>query len=220
MEKRLFIYVVLGVLVWAVLGTIVAAYYLVQYQIYQSEYNNIVNQIITYNSVVNNLASQFTSYDNLSNKLDAYNNLTNDLADQLASYNNQVERLGADVEGISTMLEGISLKANMLLSYGNGTKIWQNNTVLPLGSTAFTAIYYIAETINYTDYGGELGILVTSINCVANNSTHGWFYWYWNSGSSKWTLPSYSCAKHILHRGDTIAFTYTSYMEWPPPTPT
>jgi len=171
LEKKLFTYVTLGLLAWAIVGTAAAGYYFIQYNIYQSEYDDLVNQLNT------------------------------------------------NVGDISAILEGISLEVNIFLSYGNGAKIWHNNSVLPLGATAFTAIYSIVDNMNYTDYGGELGILVTSINGVDNNSTHGWFYWHWDSGSSEWLLPSYSCAKHILHRGDVIAFTYASYMEWPPPPP-
>ncbi len=171
MEKRLFTYVILGVLVWAILGTIVAGYYFVQYDTYRNEYNNLVNQINT------------------------------------------------NVGDISNILEGISLKANILLSYDD-EKVWYNNTVLPLGATAFTAIYSIAEEINYTEHGGDLGILVTSLNGVTNNSTQGWLYWLWDPRDSKWMLPTYSSAKHILREGDTIAFTYVNYWEWPPPPPT
>jgi len=160
LEKRLVTYVILGLLAWAILSTVVAGYYFLQYNIYQREYNN--------------LANEFNS---------------------------------------------ISIKVNILLSYGNGTKNWFNNTVLPVGSTAFNATFSIAD-VEYEDYGGELGILVTSINGVDNNSTHGWFYWYWNSESSEWVLPNYSCAKHILHKGDIIAFAYASYIEWPPSPPT
>lgn len=196
MEKRLFTYVVLGMFVWAFLGTIVAGYYFVQYNTYQTEYNN--------------LASQLTGY----------NNVVSDLVDQLGKYNDIVVKLGADIGNISNMLEGISLKAKVLINYGNETKIWHNNTVLPLGSTSFTAVYFIAQDINYTDYGGELGILVTSISTVTNNSTHGWFYWYWNSEKSEWILPEYSCSKLILHKEDIIAFSYSSYMNWPPSPPT
>jgi hypothetical protein len=172
MERKRFTYVTLGVLVWAILVTTVAAYYFVQYNTYRSEYNTLIDQLAT------------------------------------------------NVGDISTTLGGISLKANILLNYGNGTTIWHNNTVLPLGTTAFTAVFSVVDEVNYTDYGGELGILVTSINGVTNNSTHGWFYWYWNSESAEWMLPSYSSAKYILHRGETIAFTYADYMEWPPPSPT
>ena len=149
----------MGLLVWAISGTLIAGYYFTQYKIYQNEY----------------------------------------------------ETLASEMESI--------LLVNVLVSYGNGTKIWYNKTALPLDSTAFKAILAVAD-VNYTDYGGELGILVTSINGLTNNSTHGWFYWYWDSGNSMWVLPEYSCAKYILHRDDVIAFTYESYSTWPPPQPT
>jgi len=141
-------------------------------------------------------------------------------------YQNEYENLASEFNtlsntlvGLSDVMESISLRVNILVSYGNGTKIWYNNTALPIASTAFTAILAVAD-IRYTDYGGDLGILVTSINSVANNSTHGWLYWYWDAEDSEWILPEYSCAKYILHRGDIIAFAYESYMTWPPPQPT
>ncbi len=197
-------------LVWATLGTSVAAYYFVQYSTYRSEYDSLVNQLATYNHLVNELIDQ----------LAGYNDIVGDLIDQVAAYNDLADQLSKNMENISVMLEATSLRVNILLGYGNGTKTWYNNTVLPLGATAFTAVFSITDEINYTDYGGELGILVTSINRVANNSTHGWFYWYWNTETSQWILPNYSCAKHILRRGDVIAFTYANFMEWSPPTPT
>ena len=172
MERKRFTYITLGVLVWAILGTTVAAYYFVQYNTYRVEYNTLIDQLAT------------------------------------------------SVGGISATLEGISLRVSILLSYGNETRVWHNNTALPLGATAFTSAFSVADAVNYTDYGGELGILVTSINGVTNNSTHGWFYWYWNSENAEWILPSYSSDKYILHRGEIVAFTYTSSMEWPPPSPT
>ncbi len=167
MEKRTLSYVALGLLVWAISGTLVAGYYLTQYNIYFTEYKN--------------------------------------LADDLGT--------------ISKVLESISLRIGILISYNNGTKIWQNNTAIPLASTAFTAILATAD-IEYVDYGGDLGILVTSINGLANNDTHGWLYWCWDAENSVWVLPEYSSAKYILHRDDVIAFTYVSYATWPPPQPT
>ena len=86
--------------------------------------------------------------------------------------------------------------------------------------SSFTAIYHIAEDMNYTD-NKEFGILVTSINGVANNSTHGWLYWQWDPQNSMWMLPEYSSGKHLLHKGEVIAFTFVNYMAgWPPPPPT
>ncbi len=160
MDKQLLVYLALGVLVWAILGSAVAAYFYAQYRIYREEYLGLTDQLST-----------------------------------------------------------ISMKVNVLLSYGN-RKVWYNSTLLPLGSTAFAALNFTTEEMNYTDYGEELGILVTSINGVTNNSTHGWFYWHWSLQSSEWTLPSYSSTKYILHEGDTIAYAYVNYAEWPPPPPT
>ena len=161
METKLLRYLILGTLVWAILGSIVAAYYFVQYDMYQKEYRI--------------LADEFDS---------------------------------------------ITFKANVLLNYGNGTKAWFNGTVLPVGSTAFNATVAIADTINYTDYGGELGILVTEINGFENNDDYGWFCWYWDSESQRWNLLDYSVAKFILHEGDIFAFVYSSWVVWPPPPPT
>ena len=154
----------------------------------------------------------FTQYD-------IYQNEYENLADEFNTLSGALGGFSSNLGNITEVLESISLKVNILLSYGNGTKIWQNNTALPLASTAFTAILAIAD-IKYTDYGGELGILVTSVNGVANNSTHGWLYWCWDAEKSEWILPEYSCAKYILHREDTIAFTYVNYVTWPPPSPT
>jgi len=126
-------------------------------------------------------------------------------------YKSEYQNLAGEMESI--------LLVNIYVSYGNETRVWYNNTALPLGSTAFKAILAIAD-VEYKDYGGELGILVTSVNGLANNSTHGWFYWYWDAENAVWLLPDYSCAKYMLHQDDVIAFTYESYVTWPPPQPT
>lgn len=145
---------------------------------------------------------------------------------QYGIYRNEYRTLVTDLNvlsgamgNLSSMMESLSLRVNLLISYSNGTLIWYNNTALPVGSTAFTAIMGVAN-VEYKDYGQELGILVTSVNGLASNSSQGWFYWYLNTANSTWVSPDYSCAKYILHRGDIIAFAYESYATWPPSPPT
>jgi len=116
---------------------------------------------------------------------------------------------------IAKQLTNISIKVDFVLNYGNGTRIWKNDTVLPLGSTAFNATIHIASDVGYQDFGGELGILVTSINGVSQNNTHGWFYWVWEKENTMWLSMPYSCAKYILHEGDLLAITYACYSPWP-----
>ena len=173
MEKRLFTYVTLALLVWGILGSATAGYYLTQYTTYRSEYKNLLDDL----GVLSNAVGNF-----------------------------------------SAVMNTISLRANILVSYGNGTRTWFNDTALPIGSTAFTAILAISD-VKYKDYGGTMGILVTSINGVAGDSTLGWFWWYEATENSTWVFPSYSCDQYILHRGDTIAFSYESFSTWPPPSP-
>jgi len=150
LEKRTFTYVALGLLVWAISGTVVAGYYLGQYNTYQNEY----------------------------------------------------ESLASEMESI--------LLVNILVSYGNGTKTWYNNTALPLGSTAFKAILAIAD-VKYTK--SELGVFVNSINSVVGNSTHFWWYWGWDAENSEWIDPGVGASQYMLHRGDTIAWTYVTFQK-------
>jgi hypothetical protein len=169
LEKRVFTYVTLALLVWAICGTGIAGYYFTQYTTYRGEYNNLLNDLNT---------------------------------------------LSSDMGNFSDMMSSISLRVNILVSYGNGTRTWFNNTALPIGSTAFTAILAMSDVM-YKDYGGTLGILVTSINGLAGDSTRGWFYWYRDIETSTWMSPTYPCTQYILHRGDTIAFSYESFNPWP-----
>jgi uncharacterized membrane protein YeaQ/YmgE (transglycosylase-associated protein family) len=122
-------------------------------------------------------------------------------------YQNEYGNLASEMESI--------LMVNILVSYGNGTKIWHNNTALPVGSTAFKAILAIAD-VEYTE--SEFGVFVTSINGVVGNSTHFWLYWGWDAENSEWIFPDVGSSQYILHRGDTIAWTYES--EYPPSPPT
>lgn len=203
MEKGTFTYIALALLLWAMLGTIIAGYYFAQSTIYQNEYESLANEFNTLSNAVTGLSEQFSTT----------------IKDLSTSFSGEFHTLSDSIENLSEIMESISLRVDIYVSYGNGTDQWYNDTALPLSSTGFTAILAIAE-IQYTDYGGDLGILVTSINGVTSNSTHGWFHWYRDIEQSEWILPEYSSAKYILHRGDVIAWTYTDFSVWPPPTPT
>jgi hypothetical protein len=138
---------------------------------------------------------------------------------EFKTFTDEFAKLSDTIENLSTVMKSTSLRAQIFINYGNGTKNWYNRTILPIAATAFTGILAITD-LKYVDYGGELGILITSINGITGNSTHGWLYWHWDSEKTEWILPEYSCTRYILHREDIIAFTYQSYRIWPPPPPT
>jgi hypothetical protein len=189
-EKRLSTYLILALLVWAICSSAIAGYYFTRYTTYQSEYNNLLGDLNTVSGDIENVS------------------------EAMNSISLHLNTLSGNVGNVSEVITSISLRTNVLVSYGNGTRTWSNNTALPIGSTAFTAILAISD-VTYKDYGGTMGILVTSINGLANNSTNGWLYWGWDNQNSTWLSPNYSCSQYILHRGDTIAFSYENYNPWP-----
>lgn len=157
-----------------------------------------------------------------STQYNTYQNEYNNLLDEINVLSRAIENLTGtmvnvtgSVGNLSDVMNSLSLRVNILVSYGNGTRTWFNSTALPLGTTAFTALRLVTSDVNYTDYGGNLGILVTSINGLANSPTLGWFFWCEPAETTTWTSPNYSCAQLILHGEDTIAFTYQSYNPWP-----
>jgi len=153
----------------------------------------------------------FTQYNTYQNE---YENLAaefNTLSDAVANLSGMSS---GTMKDLSEMIESISL-VNILVSYGNGTKVWYNNTAIPLGSTAFKALLAIAD-VEYSE--SDFGVFVTSINGVVGSSTHFWLYWGWDAENSEWIFPDVGASEYILHRGDTIAWVYES--EYPPPPPT
>lgn len=140
------------------------------------------------------------------------------LLQQTQTLANAIAQQTENVNTLSEMLDAISLKVAILINYGESTVEWHNTTRVPLGATAYTATLAVANVTSETYEG--LGILVTSINGVANNSTHAWFWWHWDAAAQMWKLGESSSNSYIMHRGDVIAWAYQSWETWPPPPPT
>lgn len=140
------------------------------------------------------------------------------LLQQTQDLTNVIAQQTENVNDLSEMLDAISLKVSIMIKYDGSTMKWHNSTRVPLGATAYTATLAIANVTSETYEG--LGILVKSINGVENNSTAAWFWWYWDTTVNQWKLGESSSNNYILHRGDTIAWTYQNWETWPPPSPT
>lgn len=123
-----------------------------------------------------------------------------------AYYYNKYKRL----KGIKDRLRNVSIKVDLCINYGNGTREWHNSTLLPAGASLFNATTKVAK-VEYR-VNPEMGIFVTSINNVENSDKENlyWLWFYWNSTAMKWSLGSVSCDSWILHDGDTAMWNYTS----------
>ena len=115
-----------------------------------------------------------------------------------------------------------NFSVDVLLDYGNGTKIWSTSVLSTQGNdTIYNATRAAAATLNVTWYGDD--IFVDAINGVWNNWTTGywWAVFVWNYSSSSWDALSVACNKHVLSDNDMIAWFYDIH-PWPavpPPNP-
>jgi len=123
-------------------------------------------------------------------------------------------------------LEALTVRVDMLIDYGNGTRAWFNDTLASAGYTVFDVLCLIAN-VDYEAYSGWVGYpnntayFVTGINGVRMNATHAWFWWYWDPSARKWVLPPYG-ANHVnatVVSGGIYAWTFRSMATWPPPPP-
>ena len=97
---------------------------------------------------------------------------------------------------------------DVMVDYGNETRVWYNNTVVPIGATLLTATTVVAK-INYTL--GQWGAFVTHINDVGGDMGTYWIYNIWNSTSTSWEYGLDACDAHILQDGETFGWTYQKF---------
>ena len=118
---------------------------------------------------------------------------------------------------IATANSTTNFPVDVLLDYGNGTRIWSACMLLTPGyDTAFNATQVAADALNYTVY--SFGIFVEAINGVWSNSTHWWALFFWNFTSGSWEFSSVGAIDLVLSDGEMIAWGYGAH-SWPPAPP-
>jgi len=113
-------------------------------------------------------------------------------------------------------LEGVSLEINLLIDYGNGTLIWHNKTLLPIGATLFNATLKVTKSVEYI--GSDMGVFVTGIDGVGTRIVEKGYYWLWwrfDKAQGEWVLGETSADRYILQRGDILAWVYEDTSTYP-----
>jgi len=128
-----------------------------------------------------------------------------------------IEEIGNDTIKVNRVLGG-EVKVRILLDYGNGSRIWYNETIISNGETLFKAMTK-ALKMTYKTY--QYGVFIESINNVYNDPNRNmyWMWWRWDSEKKIWILGSISCDKYIPVNGEIFAWKYSNVMEWPPKPP-
>jgi len=118
------------------------------------------------------------------------------------------------LEDMLKTMQSLIIKVNVLINYGNGTKEWHNDTLVPVGATVFNATSAVAE-VDYTLYGEDA--MINSINGMQYTQDAGWIWWIWDPSTSQWKPTLEAANKHVLVDGETIGWNYQNWVSTSPP---
>jgi hypothetical protein len=136
----------------------------------------------------------------------------------LVGLRRQLDMLTEEMETLARNVETITLKVSLLVKYDNGTKIWFNNTLVPVGWTLLNlTIYALGGNVDYQVY--PFGVFVTGINGVSQHGNYYWFWYRWDPETRDWVLGETGADAYVLKRGDVLAWYLADTSSWPPGKP-
>jgi hypothetical protein len=102
------------------------------------------------------------------------------------------------------------IAANVLISYGNGTMKWYNETAVPSRWNAYALTMYLAKcNVEARFYGPPLNEhFVTAINGVSNQGSFSWSIWKFCYKANAWAYSQVGIDLISLANGETLAWTY------------
>ena len=117
----------------------------------------------------------------------------------------KLESLEKDYQSALAELEDYTVSIDLLVDYGNGTRVWYNHTRVRLGGTLLEATMEVCRVDSQVS---EWGVFVTSINGVEQG--HG-AYWMWSILGDGWELGPVGADQYKLREGDVVAWVLTEF---------
>ncbi len=111
---------------------------------------------------------------------------------------------------------GVGYSSHILIDFGNGTRIWYNDTKFQPGWNLYVATQVITNGhINATYYPQYAAHFVTAIYNVANTKSEYWLLWTHNATAS-WQMAQVGADQLQVYNGSVYAWTYCG-SNCPPP---
>ena len=115
-------------------------------------------------------------------------------------------------------LRSSTYEVNIMVEFANGTRIWHNNTVIPIGWSLFNATLKITNgNLKYILFYGAPAM--TSILGTDAQGSRSWIWWSWNFTEGDWQLGEVGASAFILKDGSTFAWYLADTSTWPPTKP-
>jgi hypothetical protein len=119
---------------------------------------------------------------------------------------------------IKHQLESIIIRVTVIFDYGNGSAYRRQHVEQPtLAGESLLSITVRLAKVKYDTY--PTGVLIVSIDGLANNKTRAWLWYRWNQQSMTWLLGETGADKFSPRNGDIIVWYYVALELWPPRPP-
>lgn len=126
---------------------------------------------------------------------------------QLAAANQQYNNL-------MTEIGDYLINVNVGVDYGNGTRVWFNDTKTVIGDSLFNVTTRIAD-VGVQEY--SFGTMVTRINDKTSEGDYGWTYWVWNSTSLAYEFSLDGVKDLKVSSNQVYLWYYTNTFDAPTP---
>lgn len=151
----------------------------------------------------------------LQNALAELQKTVSDLQNKNQKLQDMLAKVDRERQQLAKELDKIGVEINLLIDFGNGTKLWFNNTILPYGSSLLNATLAKAQPVKYTTF--ETGAFVDEIMGVMN--TNPWYWLWWKYEDGRWVMGETGADAAKLRDGGIYAWKYCDTSKWPPEPP-
>ncbi len=120
-------------------------------------------------------------------------------------YNGQLKAVQHEYELLLVELEENTALISIRVDYGDDSVTWFNDTRVPLGTDFLNATGMISDLeVQSSDWG----VFVSSIDGVGGEADSFWLWDYYEDG---WQMGPVGADQWIVHDGDILSWTYTSF---------
>jgi len=111
-------------------------------------------------------------------------------------------------------MRDITHTVNLLIEFSNGTRIWYNDTLVPIGWTLFNLT--LKTTGGRIEYQAAYGsVFITSINGIKGSGAFFWLWYSWDSTSKDWVSGMSGSDQYVLREGDILAWYLVDTSNYP-----
>jgi len=120
-------------------------------------------------------------------------------------------------------VEGVTVRVNILIDYGDGRRVWHNNTITPVGWSLLNVTSKIAK-VTATYYPQYDSYFIDAIDDVGLNKPkekESWFWmiWIWDPSSREWKISEVAADDLVMKNDDIVAWVFQDTSSWPPKPP-